>query len=552
MPRLHRALAWALASVCAACQVASAPSIGSKGPATAPAPFEVGIDGVYLTQSVQDYAGTVPLVQGRAGLLRIFLRSRQPNVSAPVVRIHIVDTATGDPVQSYTAQSHLQQVPTFIVEGASGGSWNVSIPGEDVKPGRHIVAEMDPVQGVPLDQLRQSFRYPAEGSLDVRPARQLLVTLVPIVQSGLEPEVVTSTRTADGWIDRARWIHPLGGVDVALGSTYTTSTALGADGSGWADILAELDRKRVAEGSARTYLGVVKVSYQSGTVGHNFGLKHAPCGVDPSSADPAWPKTPAYADAHIGTFGWDPVTGALKDPAANWDHMSYCGTADTTWTSDYSYRASMAFLSGQTTAQPAAIAARSFVAAPDTAPVRQPCLLVSGLVRDGRVELEPAYVVDTLPTRPPSGEYTLDLLDRDGVRLASLPFAPTSAAAEEEGHPEEAHFAMAVPLSSAASAPIEGLAVRRGGVELVRRVAAGAPSVDGAANGVEVSGTARRTNVRWDHRRHPEVMVRDPRTGEILGFARGGTAMFHTEAPELELVLSDGVRSERPVRARAR
>jgi hypothetical protein len=38
-------------------------------------------------------------------------------------------------------------------------------------------------------------------------------------------------------------------------------------------------------------------------------------------------------------------------------------------------------------------------------------------------------------------------------------------------------------------------------------------------------------------------MVRDPATGTILSFARGGVASVATDAASLELVLSDGVRS---------
>jgi reprolysin-like metallo-peptidase family M12B len=578
MPRLRRAPCCLVALVCAACEVASAPSVGSTGPAAAAPPFEVGIDGVYLTQSVQDYAGTVPLVQGRAGLLRIFLRSRRTGVPAPVVRIHVVDTATDEPIQSYTAQSPLPEVPTYIVEGALGGSWNVSVPGADVQPGRHIVAEMDAVPGVPESQLRLSFRYPAQGSLDVHPARHLGVTLVPIVQSGLQPEVVTATRTADSWIDRARWIHPLGGVDVDVESAYTSAFQLGFDGSGWADVVAELDRKRVAEGSSRSYLGIVKVSYRSGTVGrgdvggktavawdaaasyqrvaahelgHNFGLRHAPCGIaDPSSVDPNWPTAAAYAGARIGMFGWDPVSGVLKDPGTTWDHMSYCGDASTTWASDYGYRAAMGFLDAEP-AQVAAASRPSLALEQQPAP-RQRCLLVSGRLRGDEIALDPAYVVETRPSRLTDGEYVLELLGAGGAVLGAIPFAPARLAHEDGGDPGDGHFAMAIPLPSTTGAALAGLAVRRGGVEVVRRVAGPSAAAGDAAIPLELKRGPRHAALRWDGARHPEVMIRDPRTGEVLGFARGGAALLHTDAPELELVLSDGVRSGPALRARAR
>ena len=49
--------------------------------------------------------------------------------------------------------------------------------------------------------------------------------------------------------------------------------------------------------------------------------------------------------------------------------------------------------------------------------------------------------------------------------------------------------------------------------------------------------------LRWDATRHPMVMVRNPATGSILSFARGGETRIASDAGELELVFSDGVRS---------
>jgi hypothetical protein len=208
----------------------------------------------------------------------------------------------------------------------------------------------------------------------------------------------------------------------------------------------------------------------------------------------------------------------------------------------------MDFLAGAAAQPAAAAAARSSAAALDAAPAREPCLLVSGRIRAGEVELDPSYMVETRPTPLEDGEYAVDLLDRGGARVASFPFAPTPASAEEEGAPEEAHFAMALPLSSVAIAAVHALAIRRRGVEVARRTSASAPG----AVSVEVGAAPGRAVLRWDHALHPEVMVRDPRTGEVLAFARGGTAQIRAEAPEIEIATSDGVHSARPARARAR
>ena len=161
--RPFHAAAAVTAVACGACQAASAPMVGPADPSPPP-PFDMGIDGVYLTQSAQDDAGTVPLVRGRAGLLRIFLRAAPDGIAAPSVRASLVDTASGGVLRSYVASS--------------------------------------------------------------------------------------------------------------------------------------------------------------------------------------WPMDATYAHAHIGVFGWDPSSGAMKDPVATGDHMSYGGEASTTWKGGYGYRAAMDFLAG--------------------------------------------------------------------------------------------------------------------------------------------------------------------------------------------------------------
>ncbi len=70
-------------------------------------------------------------------------------------------------------------------------------------------------------------------------------------------------------------------------------------------------------------------------VGHAHGRQHAPCGPPgntPDGIDPGYP----YPNGHTGVWGWDIVTGELKDPADHTDIMGYC---DSQFVSDYTYRA---------------------------------------------------------------------------------------------------------------------------------------------------------------------------------------------------------------------
>ncbi|HEX5575556.1 MAG TPA: hypothetical protein VFX42_06740, partial [Gemmatimonadales bacterium] len=54
-----------------------------------------------------------------------------------------------------------------------------------------------------------------------------------------------------------------------------------------------------------------------------------------------------------------------------------------------------------------------------------------------------------------------------------------------------------------------------------------------------------RVALRWDHRAYPMVMVRDPDTGEVLSFARGGEVQLLTAKTKVDLLLSNGVTSNR-------
>ena len=50
--------------------------------------------------------------------------------------------------------------------------------------------------------------------------------------------------------------------------------------------------------------------------------------------------------------------------------------------------------------------------------------------------------------------------------------------------------------------------------------------------------------LQWNASSHPMIMVRDPDTGEVLSFARGGKARVWTTKGSLDLVASDGVQSQ--------
>jgi hypothetical protein len=82
-------------------------------------------------------------------------------------------------------------------------------------------------------------------------------------------------------------------------------------------------------------------------------------------------------------------------------------------------------------------------------------------------------------------------------------------------------------------------------VERGRRIASVRASAGAVAAAARVEATrlgGGRVGLRWDASTHPMLMVRDPVTGEVLSFARGGRSEIVTDRGELDLQLSTGVR----------
>ena len=83
-------------------------------------------------------------------------------------------------------------------------------------------------------------------------------------------------------------------------------------------------------GQLRALLGRHRVPGSANTVahelGHALGLPHAPCGIEGAPFP--------YPDAEDRQLGLRPVSGTLKDPAQNYDMMSYCEPA---FISDFNY-----------------------------------------------------------------------------------------------------------------------------------------------------------------------------------------------------------------------
>lgn len=518
--------------------------------AAAPPTLNLRIDGWYLSQSVQTAANDIPLVNNRDAYLRVFVVASESNTAKPAVRVRLY--RNGALASAVVIPAPGGSVPTSRDEAHLTSSWNLKIPRNLVAPGFALLADVDPDGAIP-EQDESDNVFPTSGVPEaevVRTVPVLGVRFVPVRQSssGLQGDVSDANRSQ--YLDLTRRMHPTAGTDGDIHSVYTTSGELQPDDANgaWQNLLGEIDALRIAEEPDRSYYGVVRIGYPFGVaglafiglptavgyddaldrgrvmaheLGHTWGRLHSPCGSPPPPVDPDYP----HAGGALGVYGLDMQNEILKPPATP-DIMGYCSGA---WVSDYTYRGVLDFR---------AVAAAATATAASAPPQR--CLLVWGRIVDGQPVLEPAFEITTRPSLPrAAGPYEVEGLAADGTRVFGLSFDAAPVADDPRGG---RRFAFAVPLG--AGARLESLRLAGpAGVAAAARTAAPA-----AAARTAEPLTARRVAggvvLRWDATTHPMVMVRDPDTGEVLSFARGGETNVVTAKTQLDVIASDRVGSQ--------
>jgi len=524
-------------------------------------PLNLTVDGVTITQAVQTYAGAVPLVAGRNGFIRVFARANRANTVAPQVRVRFY---VGDALVNTMMLSKGAGVPLIPDQSSLATSWNGIVLGQFLQPGLRIIADVDPTNAV-AEANETDNSFPASGTpvaLDVRTVAPLRVTFVPVVQrfdKNLAGNITDANK--EQFLVDARRMLPLLDIDAQIHAPYTTSDSLeltSNDGNNeWLRVLSEMNTLRIAESSARHYFGVVKVSYNSGVAGygyvpgravvgwdylpsgrnvaaheltHNFGRLHAPCG-GAGGPDPDYP----YAGGSIGVYGYDLTTNTVRLPSSP-DLMGYCGNP---WISDYTYVGAMNWRASNPTPD---VASAALGLEQDVAPRQS--LLVWGRAERGQLVLEPAFSLVTRPTVPrEAGPYRIEGIGRNGRTLFSYSFAGEQPA--DAPDPTARHFAFAIPMDEATQGELATIRLSGGGAAAATMQASLAPGgVSAAVNAVEATpGASGAVSVRWGGQAARMALIRDRRTGEVLSFARGGSAQVRTRSGELEVILSDGVRS---------
>ncbi len=390
---------------------------------------------IYLNQAAQNLDGSVSLLPGRPALLRVFMVGDQTSYYGPGARVTLFEDDAE--VFSELMAPTSERTPSEVIESEMDGSLNAIIPGSLIRPGVSMVVELDPEGLVPLGPGSQ-MRYPAEGSMELNLVEPPLLRqiIVPTI-SELSPN-----ESVYNWTDgltpesrqayRARTLMPIASMELEVRETYRTGADLSTT-NGWSQWINETRALYQQEGRRGYYYGVVAVSspaygglgyvglpvsvglayddIYAHELGHNMNLLHAPCGT---SGDPAYP----YPSGNIGIWGFDVGLEVLKDRNALKDIMSYC---DPAWISDYHFtKATNHRLGGDGGVRLDGGSAASGGRA------RGEMLVVWGSVRDGRVLLDPSFVLDGPPALPETGgPYRVEGVGAGGRTEFSLSFTPT-------------------------------------------------------------------------------------------------------------------------------
>ncbi len=379
----------------AACSSADVPGPGSADPTSLAEPLatRIAVSELALMQALKvplakagqaATRGSVPLVAGRDGLLRVYVTPEAGWTPKTVTaRIRLV---TESPGGGFTkVLSATKTVSGASTEADLESTINVPIPGVYLQPTSKFVVVLNTADGAAPSDAPSPARYPATGALaplDAKAGAEVLrVKLVP-VQYGADG----SNRLPDvgeAQLERLRKmlykLYPVARVEISVHEPFPWTQPVSPSGKGLSELLDAIGQLRRSEqagndlyyygavnptptyddfcrGSCTTGLSPTSSAHSVGVgfggsdevgnktaetaaheIGHAHGLSHAPCG-GAAGPDPAYPTDAEHAGARIGTWGFDQTTGKLVDPGGAQppkDIMAYCRPS---WISDFHYQ----------------------------------------------------------------------------------------------------------------------------------------------------------------------------------------------------------------------
>ena len=171
-------------------------------------------------------------------------------------------------------------------------------------------------------------------------------------------------------------------------------------------------------------------------------------------------------------------------------------------------------------------------------------ILVWGRIGPKQIVLEPAIQYNSRPRLPVEpGQHRVRGIDADGREVFSLSFRGISVADGDE----EWQFNYFVPLGTEDLDRIYRIELITPWGDVARESAVSAGislEKEGPATDLEVLvETHAMIRIEWNADAYPLAMIRDGTTSVLLSMARNGTVRIPSKTRELEILLSDGVKT---------
>jgi hypothetical protein len=243
------------------------------------------------------------------------------------------------------------------------------------------------------------------------------------------------------------------------------------------------------------------------------------------------------ADGTIGAYGFNVSSGAIS-PSSRFDIMGYCSN---TWASEYTYLGVLGYVRSGVIPISASV--------PATAPV----LLITGSSLGGALDVDPAFSHAMTPTpQKTSGRFVAEGLASDGRVLFRHRFDGTAVA---DADSSARTFTIAVPYDPKVSGAVASISVQDDASRIKPTVLMRAGTYTSVPGGVSLrvdadpqltvrAAGAGRYEISWSPSRYPSLVVRDRRSGRVLGIGRRGSMRVEaTSLADLDVLLSDGVGS---------
>ncbi len=535
---------------------AADPSKTGTADVTVTAGTDVNLDVplVYLTQAVQMPDGRIPLVAERPTVARVFVRGSRSGLANAAVRLRIFNGATLVGTLTGTAV-----VGTALDEGCC--SADIAVPNALIRDGHTYVADVDPANSV-AESNEGDNSFPVTGTS--KPMRVITVPPINIQLVPIRHQTTSNVGPASPALTRLiKEMYPLATVNVTVHAEYATDTPPLTDGASWIGMLREIEGLRALENSRQFYYGVLHQQVADGIIGianlsgfvglgisgpdgianetlthefgHSFGRRHAPsptCGA-PAGVDQSFPRT----DGTIGAFGFNVSNGAIF-PSSRFDIMGYCSN---TWASEYTYLGVLGYVRSGVIPISASVAATS------------PVLLITGSSLGGTLDVDPAFSHAMTPTpQQTAGRFVAEGLASDGRVLFRHRFDGTAVA---DADSSARTFTIAVPYDPKVGGAVASISVRDDANRSQPTVRARTGTYTGVPGGVSLrvdadpqltvkAAGAGRYEISWSLSRYPSMVVRDRRSGRVLGIGRRGSMRIEaTSLADLDAWLSDGVGS---------